>query len=164
MSRRDHEAEEIDRRINNALRDAATRKGHHFESADVDTPAHVLMRAEDGEEDFDVWQVRLEAFHTLLGMFFARGPHPADVMVEVFKAAKQYRPELILNMTCEDLAVIFGDTRAAWSERCKRFSRTVAKAGAYGTSAGFQKSPASSRAYAAAQKGNTNRRGKKRHV
>lgn len=161
MSRRDHAAERADLQINESLRAAAERMGYKFEPPDTGTPASALMAREEFTEDPDEWQIRVEAFNAILGFFFAKGPHPADVMVQVYAAAKTYRPELILNATCADLANIFGDTKAAWSWRCKNFSRAVAKTGALGTSTGFQKAPSSSRVFAASQKGNTNRRGKR---
>lgn len=73
---------------------------------------------------------------------------------------KALRPELIGQMSLEEIAVLCGDKgKATVSARAKRiFSRRLAEAGSAGTHAHFQKSPEAVAKYRAAQMGNTNRR------
>lgn len=160
MSRAEHEVAKIDRRIHQALTTAAERKGSFYEPATEETPASALIMAEEADDE-EVSEIRREALARMLDFFFQSGAHPAAVMKNVYALTKILRPELILDMRCEDLAKLFGNTKAAWSWRLKQiFSATLKKAGAKGTSAGFQKSPAASDAYARAQRGNHNRRGR----
>lgn len=73
---------------------------------------------------------------------------------------KALRPELIGQMSLEEIAVLCGDKgKATVSARAKRiFSRRLASAGMQGTHAHFQKSPEAVEKYRAAQMGNTNRK------
>jgi len=79
-----------------------------------------------------------------------------------FVIIKSLRPELIGQMSLDDMAVLCGDKgKATVSARVKRiFSRRLENMGMRGTHAHFQKSPAAVEKYRAAQMGNSNRRKK----
>ena len=79
-----------------------------------------------------------------------------------FVIIKSLRPELIGQMSLEDLAVLCGDKgKATVSARAKRiFSRRLESVGMHGTHAHFQKSPEAVEKYRAAQLGNQNRKKK----
>jgi hypothetical protein len=131
------------------------RSGH--EAIDTHTPLDALMREEEGMPA-DERVVRAEAFRAILADFFADGPHPAKVMRRVFALTKAYAPELILNMTCQDLGNMFGETRAAVSWRINQLhNKRVKAAGANGTHVRFQKSETTRAKYRLAAKGNKNR-------
>lgn len=79
-----------------------------------------------------------------------------------FVIIKSLKPELIGQMSLEDMAVLCGDKgKATVSARAKRiFNRRLESVGMQGTHAHFQKSPEAVEKYRAAQMGNSNRKSK----
>lgn len=138
----------------------------------VPTPLDELIRGEvergvdvdGGGGGAEVCVERQEVFRALLGYFFADGVHPLDVVRRVYAVAKAVAPDLIGDMSLEDLAVLCGDGgRATVSARIKRvYNRYIEESGGRGVQAHFQKSATTVRRYAEAQKGNRNRRKGKR--
>lgn len=81
-----------------------------------------------------------------------------DALKHFYTIARAYAPELLLNMTAEELAVFFGQGRAAQSDREKRhINKRLARAGSKHTTLRFQKSDAACGKYAEAAKGNHHR-------
>jgi hypothetical protein len=132
----------------------------------VHTPLDALLAKEDAAAgsamtEEEVYRVRCEAYVWLLDFFFADGPNPLNVIRRVLALVKAIKPELIGDMSCEDVAVLCDDEgRATVSARIKRiYTRFLEGHGATVTKARFQKSDDAVRRYRAAQKGNRNRRG-----
>lgn len=122
------------------------------------TPLDEMIAREEGEV-LEEHLIRLEAFRRLMSIFFADGPHPSDVMRRVYAFAKALRPELILNMSCEEVGAIFGETKASVSYRIKQLvNRPIMAHSGHGTQLPWQKSSSACATYAARAKGNTNRR------
>lgn len=86
-----------------------------------------------------------------------------SITASAYAIAKSYHPHLLAGMSLEDIATLSGDSgRATPSHRARRLiNRKLEAAGAKATSVPFQKSASAVKAYAAAQKGNANRRAKK---
>jgi hypothetical protein len=115
-----------ERQIQDALDRAAARRTEHVEAH---TPATLAMLREDllsfnelVHEDaaefagdpsglFRMWWGRIFDF------IFADGPHPGLAVRRLFMLARRYRPELIHHMNGTDLALMWGDTRAAQAWR-----------------------------------------------
>lgn len=157
-------ADSFDREINSVLARAALKQGYSAEAVTVRTPLDDLIRGEevDGESDDEVAELRRKILRHLLRFFFADGPHPGAVVRRVYAVAKPLTPELIMHMTCEDLANMLGETKAAHSWRIlKIFSDYQRARGVKGFKAAFQKSESARAKYSRAQQGNSNRRGKK---
>jgi hypothetical protein len=151
--------------------DAAVRKyADALWTSDQDgghTPLDALMRKEEesarvaGLDEEEIFRIRCEAYVWLLDFFFADGPNPLEVIRRVLSTVKAIKPELIGDMSCEDLAILCDDTgRATVSARVKRvYSRFLVEHGATVTKARFQKSDAAVARYRQAQMGNKNRKG-----
>lgn len=145
-----------DKRIQETLAQAAQKRGYQLESFTSDTPLDDLIRAEEGEqEEHD------EKLAKVLLYFYADGPHPGAVLRRVFAVTKAIRPDLLLNMSDAEIGMMFGETRAAQSWRRKKiFSNYQRDRGVKGYLSPSQKSESSRGVFSAAQRGNTNRRGK----
>ena len=137
-------------------------------------PFEELFRMEDdGREagelyEFDAeelrelrWEERKTTFRLMLEYMFAGGPEPLGVLRAVFAIVKAVRPELLGNMSLDDIAVICCDGgKATVSARIQRiYNGKLEEAGMKVTGASFQKQ---SEAYSTSQLGNKNRRKGKR--
>lgn len=143
-------------RIDLALSRAAARAGYEPEVVMPHSPLDELLRTEAGEEE-----EQREMLGLVLDYFFADGRHPGSVLRRVYAVARAIRPRLIGHMNGTELALMFGETRAAQAWRVKKiFSGYLQERGAKGFKATFQKSESSTPKYAAAARGNQNRRGK----
>jgi hypothetical protein len=123
----------------------------------VRTPLEELMGKEE-HEGTDEGEIRMQTLRKMLDYIFQYGPEPIKVLRVIFALAKSVRPELIADMSLDDISIICADGgKATVSARIKRiYNGTLEKAGAKGAAAAFQKRGN----YAAAQAGNTNRRKK----
>lgn len=134
----------------------------------VHTPMDALIASEvesgldtEGVRECDDAMInRQEIFRTLLNYFFADGINPLDVIRRVYAVAKAVAPDLIADMSLEDLAVLCADGgRATPSARIKRvYNRYIEERGGGVRHAHFQKSPTTVKKYAKAQAGNNNRK------
>ena len=133
----------------------------------VHTPLDALLRKEEeaemgpGMDAEEIYRVRCEAYVWLLDFFFADGPNPLNVIRRVLSLVKAIKPELIGNMSMEDVATLCDDTgRATVSHRVKRvYTRFLQAQGAKVTKARCQKSERATAKYSEAQMGNQNRKG-----
>lgn len=140
------------------LASAFNKHGHG--GVETYTPLSALIDGEEGDSA-DEAAIRRETLEKMLEYFFADGPAPHRVMKRLYALVKAIRSDLILHMSCEEIGKLFGETRAAVSWRVQQcFNKLIERNGGVGK-APFQKSDGAREAYAAAQKGNTNRRGKK---
>lgn len=125
------------------------------------TPLEELMRVEGGidEEEAEVrWDERLKTFRVVLEFVFQSGPEPLQVLRHIFAITKAVRPELIGDMSLEDISIICADGgRATVSARIQRiYNGTLQKAGMKNARASFQKAGD----FSTPQKGNQNRKHK----
>ena len=130
-----------------------------FQAHHGHTPLDDLIEKEEGVNPTNE-EVRQEAFHKLLNYFFADGAHPLDVVRRVYATVKALRPDLIGDMSLEDLAVLSGDGgRATTSARIRRiYNKLIEDHDGGKVSAWFQKSESTVEKYRQAQQGNSNRK------
>lgn len=150
-------------RVHEVLGAVYRRNGESFEAVDNRTPLDSLL-AEEEQMDSQEQFIRVETFRKLLGYVFAEGPDPARSMRRLYALGKSYTPELLFNISDQEIAMIFGETRAAVSwRRDKLVTKKLEAAGARGTHVRCQKTEGARLKYAKAQMGNRNRaKGKKK--
>jgi hypothetical protein len=79
-------------------------------------------------------------------------------MRNLYALVKAYRPELLMNMSCRDLASIFGETAAAVSWRVNAIvTKPLAARGFTSSHLRFQKTASARAKLSKAQMGNRNR-------
>ena len=149
-----------DRRISETLARALARSPR--EAIDETTPLdQLILREETGWETDGLDPVpscaecgsALDDLRTLVNYFFKDGPHPWKVMRRVYFLAHSFFPDLVLNMSEEDLSEIFGETRANCNHSLNLMFANL-KVNIPG-----HKSPAARRTYAQIRKNNRNRAG-----
>lgn len=102
--------------------------------------------------------VRAKAMETWLGRIWDGGPRLGAAMKALYVDTRALAPELILNMSGDEIADLFAQGRAAESARVKqRVNRRLLHAGFRHGTLRFQKSATACRTYAESQRGNTNR-------
>jgi hypothetical protein len=107
------------------------------------------------DEDFEE---KIMIFQRLLEFFYQCGPDPLHLLRHVFGVTKAVRPELLGDMSLEDIAIICADGgRATVSARIQRiYNGTLQKAGMKDVRAPFQKAGN----FSTSQLGNQNRKKK----
>lgn len=138
------------------------REGRNQEGVDNHTPLDALLEKEEQDSAGEEMLIGQEKLRRMMGWIFEAGPDPAAAMQRLYALARCCFPELILNMTGEEVAVIFGQGRAAESARIGLLNAKLKAAGFRNHLFRFQKSAGSRPKYAAAQRGNQNRRNGKR--
>lgn len=115
------------------------------------------------------WEERLRGMRGFLEYVYQDGPHPLALVRRLIAITKAVRPDLLLNMSCAQLAVLCDDGkgdaktdgRATVSARTKRlFEQPIKDAGMGGFKAGFQKTESAGHSYSRSAQGNQNRLGK----
>ncbi len=123
------------------------------------TPLSALL---ESEEDSTIEAaMRGEILGGFIDFVLQDGPHPADCMKNFYAVVHALRPKAMKGRkwTCADFGMLFGESKAAHSWRVKQlFSVRMEAKGLKAVQAPFQKSAESIPKYAAAQKGNSNRR------
>jgi hypothetical protein len=147
-----------------ALRNYYTRTGGG-DLVCVDMPFDDLLAAEaDGCEgepgDFEMAQ-RRAAVAGLFRYLLAEGPHPLKLMKRLFAVGRGLGQPFFRDLTMGEAALMFSETKAAHSWRLKVLSGMIKLRGMHGYRLSGQKTPGASAHYAAAQRGNQNRRKKK---
>lgn len=143
--------------IKAALAKAYRREGHTWRPC-TEEPSPVSQLRDVG----GISQAENELRTATLARWFRHIWHGRTQLIDALKhfytIARAYAPELVLNMTAEELAVFFGQGRAAQSDREKRhINKRLARAGSKHTTLRFQKSDAACGKYAEAAKGNHHR-------
>lgn len=164
--------------IHEADMDHALRKYYRRrrdEAATVDMPFDDILKQEDELEGevgrYEINQ-RLAGIRGLLAFLTSKGLHPAAVLKQLYAAGRGFGQEPFCSLTMGEAALMFGETKAAVSWRCKVLSGKIELAGMKGSRLPGQKRPETRETYSAAQRGNCNRRGnpakrcrsKRRHV
>lgn len=141
---------------------AAMRRNPHLVSPQKSlTPFEAMVAQEATGHDEEVALIREEAIGKWLGWLFEGGIKIEEATKRLFVFARGFRPELILNMSGEEIADLFGQTRAAESHRSRKvIEATLRKAGAKFTDQPYQKSATTRRKCAASAMGNRNRANK----
>jgi len=153
-------------RVNAALTAVYERHGMSYEviGADHNTPAAELMRRESVHESPEIdgaerTELRAQGMHAALDIIFAQGPHPSDVIKNVYCLAKKIREELILGMSFDDLSNLLGGSHAQYAWRIKQlFTEPMKKHGAKAAKSSWQKGEIARARCKQAQLGNHNRR------
>lgn len=126
-------------------------RGHVYEGVEEETPLTALLAAEaEAAGGTDLWEVRAEALQALLGWLWGDGNHPARVVRRAYAMAKKMAPDLVEGMNQTELALMLGETRAAYSAR---MIRLFGRGGNDG-----RKNPAACARFAAAAEKNRSRR------
>jgi hypothetical protein len=143
---------------------AAAHRKYGHDGIYTRTPLDDVMDREEGcqldaEDRAREMAIRAEAFRELLEFIFKEGPHPGNACRRLYVLAKAFAPEKILNLSMRDLGKLFGESHGTWQWRIKAVVHEYVRARTgESVDLGWQKSAASSAKYAAAQKGNHNRR------
>ncbi len=157
-------SEVLDAASNLALTRFYNRTG--WEPVTYDLPFdETLAGADDGEEgavgEYEMRQrmVGIKAFFRFLK---ARGLHPAAMLKQLAAAGRACHEEPFHAMTMGELGLLFGETKAAHSWRCKILSKEIELSGMHGSKLPGQKSKAASESYRVVSQGNQNRLGAKK--
>jgi hypothetical protein len=122
----------------------------------VARPLSALQGA-DEDEGAAGCAVRREACRRWLGPVWADG-RLGEALKAFYAITRSYWPGLVLNMSGEQMAAFFGQTRAAESERVHRLvNRPIERASGRRMTLRFQKSATACAKYAAGARGNTHR-------
>jgi hypothetical protein len=141
-----------------AIESAVRRNGHLIPGSTALTPFDVMAARESGAHTEEEQRIREEAISAWIGWLFEGGPDIRRVSQRLFTYARTYRPDLVFNMSMEQIAALFGQGRAAEQARTKRdLEGTLKKAGYRTTSLPTGKSPRARQKMAKAQTGNRHR-------
>jgi hypothetical protein len=144
-------------RISAVLGRAYRRERHTWQAARPGLRLEVLL-VEDELAGPEEEQVRRAMVRRWLRQVWAPGAGLADALKAFYALTRACWPELILNMSGEEVAAFFAQTRAAESERVHRLvNRPIERHTGRHTTLRFQKSTAACGKYAGAAKGNTHR-------
>jgi hypothetical protein len=143
-------------RINVALAKAYRREGHTW-SGDRSGSRLEALIAEDMLAGPEEEIVRREMLRRWLRQMWAGGSL-ADALKAYYALTRAYWPELLLNMSGEEISTLFAQTRAAESERVHRLvTRPVERHTQRRGTLRWQKSTSACGKYAEAQRGNHHR-------
>lgn len=151
-------AAEHEERIASVLARRASKAGMQAEGVTYRTPLSALLAAEEEDTD-DTLAARSEIIGMMIDFAMQDGPHPQAVLKNFYAIVHALRPQALRGWTCQDIAELFGETKAAHSWRVKKIFKVRLEAvGARPIKARFQKPSGATANYSAAQKGNHNRR------
>jgi hypothetical protein len=143
--------------ISAVLGRAYRREGHTWTAERPGTRLEVLI-VEDSLAGPEEEQVRREVVRRWLRQVWPVAGGLSDALKAFYALTRACWPELILNMSGEEVATFFAQTRAAESERVHRLvNRPIERHTGRHTTLRFQKSTAACGKYAGAAKGNTHR-------
>lgn len=118
--------------------------------------------AKEGE---DAVRLMLEVHFWLLDFLFAEGPHPGVVMRRLYAWVKKYRPSAIWDAGYRQLGELLGESHGAMEWRISTLLDDYAKAkGMKGVKMPWQRGADVTAKLSAAQRGNCNRLGGKKHA
>lgn len=156
---------ELDASANEALTRFFDRDGG-WAQVDARMPFQELLEAEDDGEDekagdyeFRQRMIGVKAFFRFLR---THGVHPAAMLKQMAAAGRACHEEPFSTMTMGEIGMLFGETKAAHSWRCKILSREIELSGQRGSKLPGQKTKEASETYRKIRKGNTNRKGGKK--
>lgn len=145
------------REVKDALAKAYRREGRTWSPPPHITTIEMQLLVEDAMEPDDAL-IRAKAMEAWLARVWDAGPRLPEALKAIFVEARAIAPELILNMTGDEISRLFGQGRAAESARVKqRVNVFLARAGFRRTTLRFQKSETACRRYAERARGNHHR-------
>jgi hypothetical protein len=151
------------RAVHAALAQAYRRSGRTWDAASTIATLEMRLLVE-GAIDAEDALIRAKAMETWLARVWDHvagrnwRPRLSEAMKALYVEARTLAPEVILNMSGEEIATLFHQGRAAESARVKlRVNARLLRAGFRGATLRFQKSATACRTYAQRQKGNKNR-------
>jgi len=143
--------------VREVLARAYRRNGGEPSAVDNHTPLDALLQQEDGVPD-DFYAAGVDMLRRFLGWVFEQGPHPASVTQRIYSVTNAVCPELLLNMSGEEIAALFGQGRAAESARTIMLNKKLKSVGFKHTTFRHQKSETARKRMALSALGNRNRR------
>jgi hypothetical protein len=136
------------------------------ELADTRMPFDALLAIESaddgidggdkGPSDYEMRQ-RVIGVRTVFGLIKSRGVSMGQMMRQLFAVGRSLNDPFFSSLTMAESAMMFSETKAAHSWRCKVLSGKIKLQGMKGHRLPGQKTPESRAAYAAAATGNSNR-------
>lgn len=137
---------------------AAMRKnGHLIPESTALTPFDELAAREAQEFTDEEQAIRAEAVAAMINWIWEAGPDLLRAAKRLTTYTRLYRPELVLNMSCDEAGALFGQGKAAESARVGVVEDTLRRAGYRHTKLPSNKSESACRKMAVAQKGNKHR-------
>ena len=146
-----------DERISAILAKAYRREGHTWDKQRVasDVSQLRLHETSGGAGEHELRRATLRRWCALI---WEAGASLGPALKHFYVVARKYTPELMMNLTGEELAVFFDQVRATTSAREKLLlNKRMARAGYRNTTLRGQKSPAACEKYAFAATGNHHR-------
>lgn len=155
---------ELDAQANEALTRFYTGSG--YEPVDSRLPFHAMLeREEDGTEE-PVGEYEIRQRHIGVKAFFRfltdRGVHPAAMLKQLAAVGRGIHAAPFHELTMHEVAMLFDETPAAHSYRCKLLSNQIKLSGQKGAKLPGQKSADATESYKVCRKGNNNRLGGKK--
>lgn len=140
-------------KVKAAMERARRREGRTWAMGQIST-LEIMESVADSSEAL----IRAQAMEVWLARVWNAGPKLSEALKNLFVEARALAPELILNMSGEEISDLFGQGRAAESARVKkRVNDVFTRAGFRYSALRFQKSATACRKYAARAKGNKHR-------
>jgi hypothetical protein len=150
-------------RVEGVLRAVVRRHGP--EAIDWHTPDRIAIAREMNEslEPAEESDLRAEMWEKVIGFLFNDGPHPADVLIRVYCAAKKFHPERIANMSLRDLAILMNTSHETIRDKIElMFDKLQEAKGQTAVRMPWQRGNATREASRKAAQGNRTRVGGKR--
>lgn len=143
--------------VHAAIARAYRRRGRTWDPLAEPTTLETMTAREDSLEQGESL-VRARAVELWLRRVWGSGVSLADALKHLLTDVRAFAPELLINMSGEEIAALFGQGRASESWRVKqRVNDVLARAGFRNPQLRHQKSLAACRTYARVQRGNHNR-------
>lgn len=135
-----------------------------LEALEAPEDAFVRAIANKGDEPISEYEMQFMArgYRLAFDRIFEGGLNPLANMKRLFALGRQIAHPEPSSLTMTESGLMFSETKAAHSFRCKVLSGELKLAGAKGTRLPGQKSPLATPKYAAAATGNCNRKRKVR--
>lgn len=145
------------RAVQKSLSRAYRREGLTWDAVPHITTIEMRLMMESAIDPEDSL-IRAKAMEAWLARVWDAGPRLGEAMKALYVEARSIAPELILNMSGDEIAQLFNQGRAAESARVKqRVNAVLIRAGFRRATLRFQKSVSACRTYAAKARGNKNR-------
>jgi hypothetical protein len=138
----------------------------NWEPVHYDVPFDELIATASDGVDGEVGEYEIRQRMVGVKVFFrflkSKGLHPAAMLKQLAAVGRAIHEEPFHAMTMHEVAMMFSETPAAHSWRCKQLSGEIKLAGMNGSRLPGQKTEGATASYKECRKGNTNRRGGKK--
>ncbi len=153
---------EMDANANEALGRFYNRE--QWEPVCMEMPFSELLRKEDDGTDepeigdYEIRQ-RVAGVKAFFRFLTAKGAHPAQMLKQMADVGRGMGVEPFAKMTMHEQALMFSETAAAHSWRCKVLSKMIELSGMKGSRLPGQKTKDATASYKVVRRGNKNRKG-----